>query len=539
MSAGEGPVVFDPDDFGAIPSSRSLRQWMRTTRRRHADRSFWQIFEDVYVVLFTLAMVGATGGNVIHHLNTNAASCTSLSCGEVARWTPWIVVPLLLASTLRILLSIGPVSASQATGFWLLATPVNRSALLRPTYRLVVGAVAVAGVVASMVIWALLGSRWIGTVEASVLIGALLVSATAAAVWAQQSANRSRWTLRIADLLLVVAAVPAVVLALQPRSSQDSSGFAVVGTTFVGVESYADIPVGAGFPTIGLTGQAYGHTSMVASGQSPILVVCAVLVLLCLGLTIVTSQTLHKLSRTSVIAGGELLAGLAGAASSLDISMLADVVSGRHWRLKGRVRSRRGRGSRGAALVQREFLRILRWPRRLVIGFALLVVPYAVAGSGVDVLVPIAAGFAGFVAVRPLMDGLRSVCRSTGLVRALGMDLRDLRVIMAVVPGLFAALWAVLAYPAIGSAPAAFAVAAGMLSGAVRQASARPPSYAGPLVASPMGAIPPGLFSQPARGFDLLLLCLAPVLFNLSSTWVVAIPVLVLAVMFAIRPKTE
>jgi hypothetical protein len=219
--------------------------------------------------------------------------------------------------------------------------------------------------------------------------------------------------------------------------------------------------------------------------------------------------------------------------------MLADVVAGRHWRLKGRAHTRRGHGSRGAALVHREFIRILRWPRRLVIGFALLVVPYAVAGAGFDALVPVAAGFAGFVAVRPLMDGLRSVCRSTGLVRALGMDLRELRVIMAVVPGLFAILWAALASPAIGSGPATFAVAAGMIAGAVRQASARPPSYSGPLVSSPMGAIPPGLFSQPMRGFDLLLVCLAPVLLGISSTWVLAIPAFVLAVMFAIRPKTD
>jgi len=161
-----------------------------------------------------------------------------------------------------------------------------------------------------------------------------------------------------------------------------------------------------------------------------------------------------------------------------------------------------------------------------------------VAGAGFDVLVPVAAGFAGFVAVRPLVDGLRSVCRSIGLARALGMDLRELRVIMAVVPGLFAALWSLLAFPAIGSGVATFAVAAGMLSGAVRQASARPPSYAGPLVTSPMGAIPPGLFSQPARGFDLLLVCLAPVLLGLSATWVLLIPAFVLTVMFSVRPKS-
>ncbi len=219
--------------------------------------------------------------------------------------------------------------------------------------------------------------------------------------------------------------------------------------------------------------------------------------------------------------------------------MLADVVSGRHWRLRGRAKSRRGRGSEGSALIHREFVRILRWPRRLLMAFVLLVVPYAVAGAGFDPLVPIAAGFAGFAAIRPLMDGLRSVCRSKGLVRALGYDLRELRILMAIAPGLITIVWALAAYPILGSGAATFAVGAGVIAGAVRQASARPPSYAGPLVASPMGAIPPGLFSQPMRGFDVLLICLAPVLLGLSSTWLLSIPGFVLAVMFAVRPKTD
>ncbi|TCO52143.1 hypothetical protein EV646_1011140 [Kribbella antiqua] len=515
MSAADGPVVFDPADFGAIPSARGLRRWMRTTRRRRADRSFWQMFEDVYLVVFTLAMAGATGGNVLRQLNETSNRCTSWSCMELAYWIPLILMPLLLATTLRILLSVGPVSASRAAGFWLLATPVSRAALLRPAYWSVMATVAVVGSLASVIAWALLGAPWGVVGEAAVVLSALLVCAACVTVWAQQSLVRTKWTLRVADLLLIAAAVPALWLAT--RSGPDSE-----------VQTATAVIIQFSGPESGLTPE-----------QTRLLIVGLACLVVVLALVIVTARTLSKLSRTSVIAGGELLAGLAGAASSLDISMLADVVSARHWRLVGRRTTRRGRGSQGAAIVHREFLRILRWPRRLVIGFALLVVPYAVAGTGFHALVPAVAGFAGFFAVRPLMDGLRSVCRSTGLVRALGMDLRELRVVMAVVPGLFAALWVLAALPALGDGAAAFAVAAGMLSGAVRQASARPPSYAGPLVASPMGAIPPGLFSQPIRGFDLLLVCLAPVLLGLSSTWVLVIPGFVLAVMFAVRPKTD
>ena len=154
MSPADGPVVFDPDDFGAIPTSRALRRWMRTTRRRHADRSFWQIFEDVYLIAFTLAMVGATGGNVVRQLNSDAARCTSLSCVQLASYLPWILVPLLVAITLRVSLSVGPVSSSRAAGFWLLATPVNRTALLRPMYWLVIAVVAVLGLLTSAIAWA-------------------------------------------------------------------------------------------------------------------------------------------------------------------------------------------------------------------------------------------------------------------------------------------------------------------------------------------------------------------------------------------------
>jgi hypothetical protein len=515
-ASGEGPVVFDPADFGAIPKSKELRGWMRKVRRGKADRTMWQQFEDIYLVVFALAMLGATGGNVVVNLNDRSAACTSGSCAWLLDTVPFILVPLLVSTMLRGLLSVGPVSASRATGFWLLATPVDRASLLRPSYRLVISVAAVVGALAAVVGWALFGAAWSTVGEAAVLTTVLLICTACATVWAQQTAVRSRWALRVADGLLLLAAVPALVLAARPKEA--ASGLSSASVVVLGLGPVRQEP-------------------LLSPAETRLLVIGLIALVVAAVLVVVTAQSLDKLSRASVVAGGDLLAGMAGAAITLDVSLLADVVAGRHWRQVGRVKSRRGRGSLVKALIHREFLRVLRWPRRLVLGFALLVVPYAVAGTGYDVLVPIAAGLAGFGAARPLMDGLRSVCRSTGLVRALGMDLRELRVAMSVVPGLFVLLWTALALPALGDPAVAFAVAAGVLSGVVRQASARPPSYSGPLVASPMGAIPPGLFSQPMRGFDLLLLCLAPVLLGLSSTWIVVVPAFVCAVMFAVKPK--
>lgn len=518
MSSGDGPVVFDPADFGAIPAAKELRRWMRKVRRGKADRTFWQQFEDIYLVIFALAMLGATGGNVILQLNEKSAACTSVSCSWLLDTVPWILMPLLTSWMLRVLLSVGPVSASRATGFWLLSTPVDRAALLRPTYRLVIGTAAVVGAMAAVLGFALFGAAWSAVGEAALLTIVLLICTACATVWAQQAASRTRWALRIADGLLLVAAVPALLLAFRAGDSAYSPN---------GRDSYVAV----------LSFTEYHPQPLLSSADVRLLTLGAVALVVAAFLVVLTAQQLNRLPRQSVVAGGELLAGMAGAAITMDVGLLADVVSGRHWRQVGRLHSRRGRSSHVKAIMHREFLRILRWPRRLIVGFGLLVVPYAVAGTGYDVLVPIAAALAGFIATRPLMDGLRSVSRSTGLVRALGMDLRDLRVAMSLVPALFVILWIALALPALGDPATAFAVGAGILTGVIRQASAKPPSYAGPLVASPMGAIPPGLFSQPIRGFDLLLLCLVPVLLNWSSTWSLVIPGVVLAVMFAIRPK--
>ena len=513
---GEDPVVFDAAAYGAIPPSKDLRRWMRTVRRGRADRSLWQQFEDIYLLIFALAMVGATAGNVVLNLNDRSAACTSSACGWLLLTVPLILVPLLVSSTLRVLLSVGPIGASRATGFWLLATPVDRAALLRPSYRLVMVVSAAVGGPAAVIGWALFGAAWSTVGEAAVLTTALLICTACVSVWAQESAVRSRRALWVADGLLALAAVPAVVLAVQPREAPGG----VIGDKLRAIE------------------QAPGE-QVFASSHGGFVVVAVLALLACVTLVVITARSLGRLSRLSVVSGGELLAGMAGAAVTLDVSLLADIVAARRWSQVARLKSRRGHWSGVPAVVHREFIRVLRWPRRLVIGLALLVVPYAVAGTGFDVLVPLAAGFACFAAVRPLMDGLRSVSRSPGLVRALGMAPRDLRIALSVIPAGFAALWSLLLLPAVEHPSVAFAVAAGALAGVVRQSSARPPSYDGPLVATPTGAVPPGLFSQPLRGFDLLLLSLVPVLLGLSPMWVVLVPAVVCTLVFAVTGSTS
>jgi hypothetical protein len=298
-TSGDGPAVFDPAHYGAIPASRELRRWMRKIRRDKADRSVWQQFEDIYLVVFALAMFGATIGNVVLNLNDRSAACTSAACNWLLLTVPLILVPLLVSSMLRVLLSIGPIAVSRATGFWLLATPVDRASLLRPSYRLVVVVSAAVGAPAALVGWALFGAAWSTVGEAAVLTIALLICTACVTVWAQQSPVRSRWALWVADGLLVLAAVPALILAARPQSATKGSG-AATATLYLSA-----LPPESG--------------SLLTHNQVRFVVVAAFALLVAAAMVVITAQSLSRLSRLNVVAGGELLAGgVRWAASSHD-----------------------------------------------------------------------------------------------------------------------------------------------------------------------------------------------------------------------------
>ncbi|MFC0628297.1 DUF6297 family protein [Kribbella deserti] len=539
---------------------REVRRWLREIRRSHADRSIWQQFEDAYMWLFAVVLFGAMAGNVVLSLNERVTGTLYPSTLQP------IVVPLALGIALRLLVSLGPIAASPATGFWLLSTPLNRSALLRPSYLSTIAITALFGPIVAMVGWAALGSSWAEVLGAGILMTALLGLTACLAVLAQRPRQRywnSRHARWLADALLVVAAIPAVWEiwnSIEWRQTFES-------TEVLTVLSYSYSPPHK--PTF----------SEELFADTPTLIGLTVLVVLA-GLLRFTLRRLDRLSRTAVVAGGEAMAGLAGAAASLDLALIADMAVNRHWRQRATVRrSRRGFFVGAPALVTREMVRVLRWPRRFVVGFALLLLPYLAHQIGWRSVVPVVAALAGYAAARPFGDGLRSVGRSAGLTRALGLSPRAVRLAMAVVPGVFALIWFFLATPVLGPTPedisaqgglagysnlldtkngtltraelglglgfaspwegavVALGLAIGVLAGVIRYAIAPPPRYDGVLVSTPMGAVPPGLFSQPLRGVDVVLVSLAPVLFGLSPLWIIGIPTAVLILVIVIVPQ--
>ena len=507
---------------------------MRRARRRHANRTIWRQFEDVYVWVFALLLIGVMAGSAARHLDVSVGACSSESCGAAEDLLPPIAFLLLVAITLRAALAIGPVVASNATGFWLVSSPLDRGAVLRPAYLAVFG---VAGALAA--VGALVGIAvpplW--STSRSVL-GFVLVFGLIGVVAAVATLGQTvrRWQPRLlfgADLMLVAAAVLAWLLRRRWNEVREpvSQDLIDTGTRTSGLGA-------------GISGETVRFDAVSSPWQqSPLAISALVVAVVAVVLAVVGARALRRLGVARVVAGGDLVAGLAGAAASLDVGLLADVVATRRWRDVSEVRFGGGAFTGAAAIVQRELRRVLRWPRRLVVGAALLIIPYAVSAIGnVDVTL-LAALAAGLFATRPFVEGLRTVSRSPGLARGLPLSARGIKLAYSVMPGLFAVLWAAAAVPAFVAVAGfvtglfhAGVVAAAVIAGVVRHGSSPRPSYDGPLLSTPAGALPPGLVSQPARGLDVAVLALLPALLNAPPTLSLAAAVVVAVLVLAARP---
>ncbi|WP_020577823.1 DUF6297 family protein [Actinopolymorpha alba] len=488
----------------AVPSARALRKELRARRRAHSDRTLRDALEDLYLWVFGVLMLGSMTGAVAVRLWAEISRCDTASCVNARDVVPLPLGVGVLALLLRALMALGPVWTSRAGSTFLLGTPVDRRGLLARHVRalLVGGLLGGALLVATLV---LLASTRPDVVGLGAAAGAALgLTVVAGAVVAQRAPGARRVLSILSDALVLLAltAVPVFLLGV-------------------------DVPAAAWARPVPLAVAAVAG-SVVAGG-----------------LVVAVFRGLGRVQRRDVVAGGELLAGLSGAAASMDTSMLADVLVARRFRLLGAARSRRGRWTGLVAVAYREALRSLRSPHRLVLAVGLLVLPYAVDRLGVPSVTPLVAGALGYLAVRPFSGGLHTVARSAGLRR--GFPVADFALRMAFTVPLLAAagVWSVVAAPTVAgpSQLALFglatnvplgvgwaALAATIAAAAIRSATRKPVSYEGPLISTPAGALPAGFVGQVFRGPDFLLVGIAPLTFGLPWPLTLGVPLLLLLV---------
>lgn len=235
---------------------------------------------------------------------------------------------------------------------------------------------------------------------------------------------------------------------------------------------------------------------------------------------------LSNLRRARLVSGGDLLSGMQGAMFALDFGLMRDILVERRWLSKGHVIPVAGRATGRATLVWREFEKLQRNPRGVVVLLASALVPYALLSLGLGNLTPALSAIVLMFVMVPFFDALRVLSRTRGLARAFPMSTSEINGALTTVPFMLALAWGLAAAPAfaiIGGEELTLgllgtALMKGLVTciagyvGAIRWVSAKSADYSSPMVATGFGAMPPGLALNLVRGFDVIALITLPLL---------------------------
>ena len=460
-----------------VPSARELRGEIRDWRRGRAELKWGDVVSDAYIALFCVVMVAAMGGNVVLTLRRLADDSCLSACNEVRSAAPWLVVLAVALLTLGLARLLGPIFSPPAANVWLVSTPVDRGALLRPGWSRT-AALSVGGAAVALVAPAVLSG--FDVTEGVVYLAAGSATALACVAIAALSQVHER-----RDARWLTWAVTAALWA----------GLSLSATQRLGALPSA--PAGLGLPLGGLV----------------LLAACV------------------PLWRTRVAVGGvtrrvlgyteHLSPSLSGALSSLDLGLMYDVLLARRWGRGAHVRTRTGGPLGWWALVHRDLLRAARTPQPFVLLAGLVLVPYAAAETGAGRAVVLVTTLVGLLGGPALCAGLRVVVRTQSLARMLPLGRRSLLLAHLVVPGtallLFAlaTTWTLLPdQPPRAALGLAMACWLSATAATVRWVTGKPPNYAAPMVSTPAGAVPTGVFSSVARGFDVWALTALPLMFG-------------------------
>jgi len=471
-------MATDPQAVAEVPSAREVRAEIRDWRRGRAELTWSEVLSDAYVALFCVVMIGAMGGNVVLSLRRLADDTCLAACAEVRSAAPWLATLAVALLALGMARLLGPVFSPPAANGWLLSTPVDRGALLRPGWLRTLAFTALGSVLLLLAPAVLGGFSWheslvnlvAGGATASVCVGVAALSQVRedpVARWLTWGVTGALW------LALALAATHR--LGAVPR-----------------------VPAAAGIAAATLLVVVAGvlaWRAALAVGRVP---------------RRVLGYTEH------------LSPSLSGALSSVDLGLMYDVLLARRWGRRARVRSRTGGPLGWRALVHRDLLRAARSPQPYVLLAGLVLVPYAAAEAGAGRAVVLATTLAGLLGGPPLCSGLRVVVRTRSVARMLPLRRRTLVLAHLVVPATalmafaLATTWTLL--PVVGEDGGAvnLAVACGLssIAATVRWVCGKPPDYAAPLVSTPAGGVPSGVFASAARGFDVWALTALPLMFG-------------------------
>jgi hypothetical protein len=478
---------------------RELRSQIRQWRRGRVDTSLMEAVSDAYVAVFSAVVLGAMAVSVVVNLRVvTAGACSSVSCLDARDALGWLFGLGAVTTVLASARLLGPMLVSPAVGTWLLTAPLDRTVLVR--------------------------RRLAGTAAVAAVVGAVL-AATGATLSAYPVAVVG-WLTAFVAVVCVLLVAAATLAQAGLRVGVRLLAWLLGATLWLGLVLVArdTVPAALGVPAV-----------------APLRVAVAVAAALATGLLVLAYRSLRSIRREQLVSGGALLPGLSGALSSLDLTLVYDILVARHWRARSTVRVARGHGRGAGALVWRELVRLRRTPHVLIGLAGALVLPYLATALGLGHAMVVVVTLTGFVAGVGLFTSLRVLTRTASLLRCFPLPAPAVKVACLSVPAALLVIWAMATTPAVHDAiggpwrpSLAVSLACGVtaVAAAVRWMTSHPPDYRLPLISSPMGAVPTSLYGSVLRGFDVLLLGTVPLLISPTPTgaaWSVGLMALVLS----------
>ncbi|WP_394620491.1 DUF6297 family protein [Lentzea sp. JNUCC 0626] len=431
----------------------------------------------LYSRAVNFSIVGAVGYGLV---SAGLTKTPQVGSAWTALWLSVVGAVVLM----KVALAFGPVFVGADRMFWVVSAPVSRGGLLRPRLGLLVVGGAALGAVWPAVVFGVVGAV-VPPVVAVAVGAAVGVAVVAGAVVLQRVGVAPQgWLSGLVGLAVVALLVPAGRLEVLGSGGMPG-GLGGVPGGLGGVGGWA-----GGFESAGPVGVVWG-------------------VALALALAVMAVVSAGRLRR-SELAAGAALAGVARVSVSwFDLALLGAVLAERRARALGRVKSARlaGPRSRVVALAWTDVLRVRRAPNAVLVWAALLPAPALVALGGEENAVAGVQVVAAFFATDRLAAGLKAVCRSRALRRALGVPDRQLRLAHLVVPAVGAVVWcaASTAFTPHVSVVNGVISAVGAVAVAYRIATRPPVDYGAAIVDFGLfGPTPLGLIVQLSRGPALL-----------------------------------
>ncbi|QOR69481.1 hypothetical protein IM660_12365 [Ruania alkalisoli] len=473
------PEQADPDDW---PTGSQLRRLTRDATEAHTGGSFMEAIAEVYSVLFSMVIALAVALGAVQALNATLSTGPEQATLDPT-WLSIVATLIVVGGIIGLAARLGPIGMGGGRATWWLTAPADRRGLLRPRFVLVPvlgGSVGAAGGALAMFLADGTGTQILWGVGAFAAGGALLAMATTAGqvLRGNRKERRVRPAVLVGDLLMAAGPVVGIVVALiRPPAPQ--------------VQNFTAWPV----------------LVAVLAGLAVVLVWWA-------------ERNLEKIAGRELRARGAVSAYAGGAVTSMDTRELGRALS-----VVTAPDSRRRSASfpwvRGpvSAIVTGDATVFWRSPRHVIQVFV-------AASLG---LLPVLAGWpiwlnlaslvvGGYLAAMATGEGARRAEMAPVLDRHFPISAFDVRRVRAIVPLTVMILWCV---PIFGLWGAAHGHLVGWLifgllcaptfaAGVIRAAYRKPPDWNKPLVNGPAGPVAPGVMLAFARGPDLVVLALIP-----------------------------